>query len=226
VYTFNGNKAAREAIEFEGNRSRFIPPQLPKPKIKFGRGERESTQEPVSPAVPAHLNEPCLELRFSHGPQTQHGFVFGCDLNSDIVLPNSTGISFHHFALTFDQHYRPIVKDLGSRYGTQVTYAEKKEGKGWRSDFVWIVGGHPVPEKRTPIVIHLNNEFVQFRIVVHRHDITSQSYIDKVNRFKQGTATEGNLLGRLSSAAVRKPSAPAEHTHLIRLVVAHLSQNW
>jgi hypothetical protein len=42
------------------------------------------------------------------------------------------GISFHHFALTFDEQNRFIVKDLGSFCGTEVTY--DKQGQGKRSD--------------------------------------------------------------------------------------------
>lgn len=38
---------------------------------------------------------------------------------------------------------------------------------------------------------------ISFQIVVARHDIASQAYIDKINRFRQGTATTEDLLGRL-----------------------------
>ncbi len=132
------------------NSSRYVPPHPPRPSTvtpldQYSRRNRQPTQEPEDHGD--SLDQfPCLELRFSHGPQTRHGFVLGSDPFSDIVLLNVPGISFHHLAITFDQHNRPIVQDLGSLHGTEVTY--ENEGKGVRSDFVWIVGGHRVPQRR------------------------------------------------------------------------------
>ena len=92
-----------------------------------------------------------------------------------------TGLSYHHFALTFDNHNRLIVKDLGSLDGTEVIY--DKQGKGKRSDFVWIVGGDKVPEEKEPIVINVNDH-LKFQIVVSYYDIALQLYIDNVNSFR------------------------------------------
>ena len=129
---------ARETIGLIENHSRYVPPGRSRPSLaprpdQYSRRDRHPTQEPED-----HGNSldhiACLELRFSHGPQTRYGIVLGSDPSSDIVLLNVPGISFHHLALTFDQHNRPIVQDLGSLCGTEVTY--DKEGQGVRSNFV------------------------------------------------------------------------------------------
>lgn len=52
--------------------------------------------------------------------------------NCDVVMAHS-GISNCHFSLTFADPNRPIVKDLNSLLGTQVTY--NGEGKGALRDF-------------------------------------------------------------------------------------------
>ncbi|KAL2184991.1 kinase-like protein [Thermothelomyces heterothallicus CBS 203.75] len=189
---------AQDVIEAGAKRHQFIPPRLSEvnEEPQLSRSERESTPlERPREKVPAYFYHPGLELRFSRSPQTPFGFVFGTDENSDIVLPKSIStISFHHFALTFDDHYRPIVKDLGSSNGTEVTYDTR--GKGNRSNFVWIIGGHGTPQEIKTIVINVNKD-LKFQIVVAHHDITSPQYIDNVNRFRQGMADAGNLLGRL-----------------------------
>ncbi|KAK4243398.1 kinase-like domain-containing protein [Corynascus novoguineensis] len=182
----------------EENKNRYIPPRLIKEteRPQLSRRSRESTPlEQPRKKVPAYFYHPGLELRFSRGPQTPYGFVFGRDRNSDVVLEcGIQSLSAHHFALTFDEHYRPIIKDLGSSNGTEVTY--DKQGEGRRSDFVWIIGGHGIPQEKDIIVITINKN-LKFQIVVARHDITSQRYIDNVNRFRQGTANAENLFGRL-----------------------------
>ncbi|KAK3305052.1 protein kinase [Chaetomium strumarium] len=179
------------------NENRRVPARLTETEQpQLSRCSRESTPlEQPRQKVPAYFHHPGLEFRFSRGPQTSHGFVFGRDKNSDVVLNcGIQSLSAHHFALTFDDHYRPIIKDLGSFNGTEVTY--DKQGKGRRRNFVWIIGGHDIPREKKAIVITISPN-LKFQIVVAHHDITSQQYIDNVNRFRQGTADAENLLGRL-----------------------------
>lgn len=185
---------ASETIEL--NRSRYNPSGRPRPSLAAqsdSRRDRQSTQEPEDHGDKLD-NKACLQLRFSHGSQTRHGMVLGLDPLSDIVLLNVPGISFHHLAITFDQQNRLIVQDLGSSHGTEVTY--ENEGKGERSDFVWIVSGHRVPQQMRSIVIKLHKNF-KFLMIVYHHEITSQHYIDNVHRFRQGTADAGLLVDRL-----------------------------
>ncbi|KAH8889939.1 kinase-like protein [Thozetella sp. PMI_491] len=183
-----GGSAAKSAIEDIKN---HVPPKYSEPEI--GRRDRAPTEEPEQRGGGPFDHLPRLELRFSNGPKTPYGFVFGCDENSDVVLPGMRGISSHHFALTLDEQYRPIVKDLGSLCGTEVIY--DNEG-GRRRDFRWIVGGHGVPEKKMTIVIEVVKD-LKFQIVVSHHDVNSQLYMDNVDQFRQGTVDTENLFGRL-----------------------------
>ncbi|KAK1768842.1 kinase-like domain-containing protein [Phialemonium atrogriseum] len=104
-------------------------------------------------------------------------------------------ISYCHSSLTFDEDKRLVVKDWGSLEGTEVTY--NGEGQGKRRKFQWIVSGHGVIEEKDSIIINVN-PFMSFQIVVAKHDISSQAYIDKVDWFCQGTATTEDLLGDLN----------------------------
>ncbi|KAM4055713.1 kinase [Hirsutella rhossiliensis] len=179
------------------NKSRYAAPQLGSPsptEASQSRETRGSTEPLDEPRGLEHLYEPCLELRFSHGPQTDAGFVFGSDPNSDIVLPNINGISFHHCALTFDAQNRPVMQDLDSLNGTAVSY-DNEAGDQVRSDFTWIIGGHQIPQKKA-ITASLNS-FLGFRIVVSKLDLASQSYIENVESFRRGSASPEKLLHRL-----------------------------
>ncbi|SPQ20563.1 58b91467-99f2-4e1f-b778-eb56634c081b [Thermothielavioides terrestris] len=182
-------------------RQRPTPAQLP-------RDAREAT-------VPLQDDEdddreleflPYLELRFSDGPRTSAGFVFGKDPDvSDIVIPSIQGISRRHFALTFrnnfeDGRYRLVVRDLGSTTGTTVTY--NKQGKHCRRNFDWIISGFNTPDKARNIEVDLREDTVIFRVVVARHDLTSPTYIKNVERFLHGAAASDILFSalRLQSA--------------------------
>ncbi|KIE00463.1 CAMK family protein kinase, partial [Metarhizium majus ARSEF 297] len=88
-----------------------------------------------------------------------------------------------------------IVKDLGSLIGTEVTYDTK--GTGTRRNFTWIIGGNEKAHQQGKIIIKIHKT-VQFEIVDLEHDIDSQSYIDNVERFCQGSATAEGLLDDLT----------------------------
>lgn len=166
--------------------SRYVPPR----KRCFVRrpGERQPTQPPEGTESDLD-SRPCIEVRFSDVPRTNHGVIFGSDPNSDVVIPYNS-VSWHHFTLTFDDARRFIVKDCGSLVGTEVIY--DNDGKGKRSGFQWIVGGDPTPHEKTEIIIKLNNS-IQFQIVVSKHDTKSPAYIENVDRFRLGTATTEDL---------------------------------
>ncbi|EQL03079.1 hypothetical protein G6O67_007451 [Ophiocordyceps sinensis] len=150
---------------------------------------------PPLPTEPDHSDiwglhyMPCIEFRFSNIPRSPHGIIFGRNPKSDVVIP-SKSVSNYHFGLTFDDERHLIVKDLDSRQGTQVTY--DGEGKGQRRGFCWIVGGDPILQDTTSIVITID-ETTMFRIVAVHHDIESQAYMENVDRFCQGLATAEHL---------------------------------
>lgn len=111
LYPF-GDKCAKESddvIKSKANRLRYVEPSL-SPSLPLAEDpynsccERQPTQEPEECN---HWDYPRLELRFSYGPKTSYGFVFGCDENCDVVLPEMRGISSRHFTLTFDNSTAP-----------------------------------------------------------------------------------------------------------------------
>ncbi|KAH8747276.1 kinase-like domain-containing protein [Diaporthe sp. PMI_573] len=181
--------------------SQYMPPRVAPqepPEIHWSRGARESTEPPERNAnKDDNLDTlPYLELRFSDVPRTSLGLVFGVDNTCDIALPQIPGISKRHFALTYknkfeDGYHRLIVRDLGSTFGTAVTYDDK--GDELRSKFDWIIDGFRATDKTKKIIVQ-PHEGLKFRIVVARHDITSPAYIDNVERFRQGAAAAEELL--------------------------------
>ncbi|KAH6614512.1 kinase-like domain-containing protein, partial [Chaetomium sp. MPI-SDFR-AT-0129] len=172
------------------------------------RRERESTAPRDTQNGPVLDTLPYVELRLSDTPRFRSGFVFGCDPNSDVVLPNDSYVGHHHFSLTFDDKKRLIVKDWGSLNGTEVTYG--KQGHGERSAFQWILGGHDIPFKAQPIVVIAPaRPPVRLQIVVVPNDVASPAYIDKVDRFLQSTATATeDLLSSLDIANRRVTEQP------------------
>lgn len=80
---------ATEVIRADLNRSRFVPPRIlveaPGKRPRRLPGTVTPTKKPLK-EHPIHLRLPCLEFRFSKGPQTSYGFVFGSLPNSDVVL--------------------------------------------------------------------------------------------------------------------------------------------
>ncbi|KAK3333491.1 kinase-like domain-containing protein [Cercophora scortea] len=204
VYPFEDKKPlcyAQQAIETS---SRYIPakvaPQLETPKTQWSRGGRESTEPPEPNARRDAENTSDtvshLELRFSGVPRTSSGLVFGTDPTCDIILPKVSGISKRHFALTFKRKFpdgfpRLIVRDLGSSFGTVVTYNNR--GNESRSRFDWIIAGFSIPNDATEIVVQPHPD-LKLQVVVARHDISSPVYIGNVAWFCQGAAAAENLV--------------------------------
>ncbi len=189
----------KETLKTIKRSSRYVFPrvQAPEPRPPCRRGERQVTEPPEDSSIPEHAYEPYIELRLSDIPRSSHGVVFGTDPDSDVVLPNWKGIGYRHFTLTFDEANRLIVRDWGSLVGTEVTY--DGYGRGKRSNFQWIVGGHNRLKDVKKILIKLDvNAHVQFRIVTAYHNVSLPAYIDRVGRFRKGTATAEGLFNDLS----------------------------
>lgn len=165
----------------------------------LGPGEREGTEslddEPGEDALPR------VELRFSRGPKSTRGFVFGRHDGSDVVLADRRGISSCHFIITFDEHNRLVVKDPGSTVGTDVVYERygyQKDRRGMRrKNFQWIVGGGQHPCLKDGIVIQLTGS-VKFRIVVSTQDTESEHYVKKVEKFRRGSGSTEDLFQKLA----------------------------
>lgn len=199
------SEVASKAIETS---SRCVGPRIQSSRSRYNRGERQSTEPPESQGASDLDYLPCLMIRFSEIPRTDHGLVFGSNNMCDIVL-DTQGMSNCHFSLTFDNEGRLVVKDLKSLVGTEVTY----DGQGVvaRSEFRWIVGGHRIPLVKTSIVIKVQKT-VSFQIVVPYHNISSSAHLERVNRFRQGAATAEELFGDLGVSNSRTRVATGSHT--------------
>ena len=199
----DGLESAAYVIKLEENQSRYVPPRQLRPsssesqdtRVGCSRQDREGTQ---MPQVQLHYHleyRACLALSFSNGPKTSHGFVFGRDPQADVVLPSMPGLSFQHFSVKFNDDGFVVVRDLGSTGGTSVSYGEKNRGDP-RRNVEWIVGGHSFIEKKTPIIITVT-PFLRFQIVVPHFDRT-QSFWEKVEKFRMGTTDTEDLFGGLN----------------------------
>ncbi|KAJ8126473.1 hypothetical protein O1611_g7166 [Lasiodiplodia mahajangana] len=178
-----GFRLANWTIKQEKGKQRYVPKKRERPPLVVAQPlvtgncqDREATPESEEQHNALDY-EACLKINLSQIPQTSLGLVAGCDPKADIVLPPGSGISFHHFSLTFDNAYRLVVRDLGSRAGTAVVYGDQDEGP--RSTFQWIVGGDENLKDQEKIIIRVVKR-VQFRIVVNKYDINSKAFRDKL----------------------------------------------
>lgn len=186
---------------------RYVAPEQPR---AAPRHDERATTSPPEPDVLKFL--PCYELRFDNPPRTSSGIVFGTDERSDIVLPHVSGVSRTHFAITFskspDNKYRLVVRDLGSRLGTEVRY--DRGGHGRRKNFEWILDGFPgtVPES---IVINVVAS-VEFLIVpsIPYRDRTSLAYFYAVQGFLQGAASPTDLLDDINLQSGPSTELPSQ----------------
>jgi hypothetical protein len=183
---------AIQTIEMDDSCPRLVKPKHVLPPLPTQRSRRSrAPTEPLEEEQHKPLDRlPCLKFRFSHGPRTSHGFVFGKDeVTSDVVLPDLPAISNCHYTLTFEKNfqdvdkdvdeYRLVLRDLGSFNKIIVQY----DGKGGepRRNFRWILSGHDAVKRVGKIVIAIPPT-LKFQLVVASHVTTSPMYIDKVKR--------------------------------------------
>ncbi|KAI3532307.1 hypothetical protein CABS02_13892 [Colletotrichum abscissum] len=202
-------KRASQAIEAS---PRYMPPRLTQPsrtrRSRRDRHERESTEPPQDSESSTLDFLPCLAIGFSDIPRTDKGIVFGSNPNCDVIL-DSQGVSNVHFSLTFDQYYRPIIRDLGSLVGTEVTY--DRDGQGIRRQFQWIIYGHDIPQRKESIVVTIPR-IMSFRVIVPFHNIESPEYILAVDIFKQGKEMTDELFGDLGVDYPETRAVTGAHT--------------
>lgn len=186
------------------NKSRFVAARHDSLKQRnIPREERAGTELPVEYGL--FKNTDCLVLLFSHAAKTSVGVVGGCAINADFSLQDIPGVSKYHFAITFDEQNRPILRDLGSTGGTKVTY-NGEEGQRL-SNFDWPLVGPSIADGKPPI---LNiTDLLQFKVIVPDHDYTSPEYIDKVKKFRTGTADPENLFASLIIQSAQGTQLPS-----------------
>ena len=165
-----------------------VTPHRGPPDI-FHRSDRELTvdEEEHNPLD----YEACIKVTFDQIPKTRLGLRTGRSGDAELSLVDLPAVGFYHFALTFDDDYRLVIRDLGSTCGTAVIYGHTERGR-W-SKFDWIVGGSDFLEGVGPIVVKVSQR-MQFRLVIPRHNVQSKSYRDNVDIFRAGTADPDHLL--------------------------------
>ncbi|KFY94134.1 hypothetical protein V500_03404 [Pseudogymnoascus sp. VKM F-4518 (FW-2643)] len=207
---FEGYFGAELSIRINAKHAGYLPPKcrpqtlnlLHDPDI-FRRSDREMTvkeeeQDPLD-------CEACIKVTFDQIPKTRVGLRAGRSEDAELRLVELPNVSFYHFALTFDEHYRLVVRDLGSTCGTTVIYGRKERGP---SNSQWIVGGSDFVEGISPIIVKVS-QLMQFRLVIPRHNVHSKSYRDKVNIFRAGRDSDLLDLNRVdlvSGALTRVPT--------------------
>jgi hypothetical protein len=139
------------------------------------------------------------------------GVVGERNLNADILMPKLKSRSRYHFALTFDDKNLLVVRDLGSSVGTRMLYGSVSEHvkPGFNVDF--SAEGPSFLDGRPPIIKILND--LKFKLVVPRHDVTSDTYLANVKRFREGLVETEDLFAGvklLSRAATELPTPAPE----------------
>lgn len=78
----------------------------------------QGTIQAKCPAEPPPIR---LELRFSSGPRTTAGFVFGAAKSCDFVLKKNA-VSNVYFTITFNKCNRLVIRNLSFKNSTTVKY--------------------------------------------------------------------------------------------------------
>ncbi|KAI9780303.1 MAG: hypothetical protein M1816_003113 [Peltula sp. TS41687] len=151
--------------------------------------------------------EACIKVTFSHIPKTRFGLRTGWSEDVELCLAPLPAVGHYHFALTFDDNYCLVVRDLGTTCGTAVVYRWTEQGR-W-SSFDWIVGGSDYLRGLSPIIVKVSR-FLQLQLVVPPHNIQDKSYREKVDRFRAGMADIEDLLdlGRVGLLSRRRTKVP------------------
>ncbi|KAK0624523.1 hypothetical protein B0T17DRAFT_654453 [Bombardia bombarda] len=202
---------AKSAIDKNKANPGYVPPRRSCPHDGppdiFHRRDREPTLDEEEHDLLEY--EPCIKVTIDHIPKTRIGLTVGRSDDAELRLQGFPTVGFYHFALTFDDNYHLIVRDLGSTRGTTVIYGHQQRGR-W-SKFDWIVGGADFLKGVSPIIVNVFS-WLQFQLIIPQHNIQSKSYRDKVDRFCAGIADPEQLLdlsrvGLLSRVRTEVPSS-------------------
>ena len=180
--------------DFEAHPFYFHPP-VKSPVLQ----KRASTVPPEGKSQSIE-NLPCLRIPMNYIPRTPRGIIFGSDALCDVVI-SSNSVSQFHISITFDAQRRVVVQDLCSSHGTQVTYNDK--GNGYRSGFTWVI--QPTGYQ----VIELSND-IKFRIVLPQHPLSSKEFIEKADKFREGSDSPETLMEALQLHTKRTASVAGQ----------------
>ena len=66
--------------------------------------------------------EACIKVTFDQIPKTRFRLRTRRSGDTKLPLTNLPVVGFYYFALTFDDDYRLVIRDLGSTCGTTIIY--------------------------------------------------------------------------------------------------------
>ncbi|OAP55669.1 serine/threonine-protein kinase Chk2 [Fonsecaea erecta] len=183
-----GFHGAVEVTELPENKSRFIPARQSRPcQGNIDQDDPERTVAQVQDGLDENI--PHLAVRYSQGGKTPAGVVCGTDADVELTI-KASGVSRKHFAITFDGLYRPVIKDLQSQNGTMITYNGETGAR--LSDFTWSLEGPSILNGKPP-VLHITDK-IQFQILLPHCDYSSPQHIDRVTKFRMGSANPETLV--------------------------------
>jgi hypothetical protein len=154
---------------------------------------------------PSVENTDSIVLRFSDGTKHAQGIVAGRAPNSDIFI-DAKGVSTMHLAFTFDDHGRPMVKDLESSWGTKVVFpgdqdsATSSSRKGFIRKGSWLLTGPSILTTHDLPVLSFSWNLA-FLIYVPDRDYTGQQWRNNVGEFRRQLADMSSLLGAIDLAS-------------------------
>ncbi|KAI0399057.1 kinase-like domain-containing protein, partial [Xylaria palmicola] len=189
-----GRIGAINAINMKQNAARFIPARrhdngsCSKLQETQDRSVRKATEQ--SEDEDTEEDGPCLKFTFSNPPKTRRGLLAGRCPDTNVVLPKFKGVSWYHFALTFDKTNSLVMRDLDSTVGTRVIY-DTEDGERGRG-INWSACGPGLLKRKAPVIKIVGE--LQFRIVVPDHNTSSKTYLNNVARFREGAAAAKDIL--------------------------------
>ncbi|MCJ1430476.1 hypothetical protein MMC29_008394 [Sticta canariensis] len=195
-----GRDGARVAINMPLNRSRFAPSRRRDNLLELAHEtESRSVGEPteVSDEECDYDHEPCLVLRFSNPLKSRQGLVAEKSLEADIVLPMSR---------------RQLVPLRADFRPTEML--DRRAPKNTESTGALVDGGPSLLQSKVPIIKIVGD--LRFKLVVPNHNGTSQTYLDNVAQFLQGTAPTENLFSNLKIISCTRTELPTPALHLAR----------
>ncbi|KAF4634687.1 hypothetical protein G7Y89_g3426 [Cudoniella acicularis] len=108
--------------------STVLEPRHRGPPDIFNRRDREPTVDEEEEEHDDLEYKAYIKVTFDYIPKTRLGLRTRRSGDTKLPLPNLLAVGFYHFALTFDDEYRLVVRDLGSTSLVVVTFSREPGG--------------------------------------------------------------------------------------------------
>ncbi|KAG9250830.1 kinase-like domain-containing protein [Emericellopsis atlantica] len=192
---------AASAVGYKKNKRRFKAAERTPDSARDSQ-ERSGGEDSIDENLIENLDG--LVLLFSHGAKTGAGIVLGHSDSSDVVLRERKGVSRSHVALTFNDQNMLVARDMGSSGGTRVVYKDEKLPRVKGSE--WLIQGPSIVKDQLPVLDIADK--MQFKVVLPQHDVESADYIQRVARFRLGTAGPESIMGNFGISSGSSTQLP------------------